>query len=323
MKKTLCCVFILVIFSGCSTKQAPLLFSSVNSFGLDVNPGLNGSPPHLAVGFKSADLAIVPTMYSSANSGETITPIRGCYQTGRDVGQIEECDVGSLLDPNIDKSSEKVEKSTPKINLKKASHISEIQDQIHRKSNSRVFDESWPAKLIDHHAVDTSPLQPWISSKAKAVDTSPMQPWWNEDNYKNNAVPTLPPVISLPKNETEEKSKDKSNEKSRDGKDPKSKAVPSAAIRGNVHQSILDSLSVFSSFEANAEVEGSKAGFGLGKMFATGAAAQHLTEGISIKIREGAGFKAMAITACISKLEEVAKSGKIKGTIDLNICRGN
>lgn len=86
-------------------------------------------------------------------------------------------------------------------------------------------------------------------------------------------------------------------------------------------QSIKDSLSVFSSFEAATDAASKSAGLNLGKMYATGAAAQHLTEGIGIKLqREGNGANAQAVTACVSKLSEIF--GDQLKPEDTKICQG-
>ncbi len=79
-----------------------------------------------------------------------------------------------------------------------------------------------------------------------------------------------------------------------------------AANPNGAAQSIKDALSVFSSFESGADAKTKEVGFSLGKLYATGAAAQHLTEGLGIKLqREGDTAKIKAVTQCITKLKEI------------------
>lgn len=70
--------------------------------------------------------------------------------------------------------------------------------------------------------------------------------------------------------------------------------------------SIKDSLSVLSSFGTAFSQEAKKAEFDLGKIYATGAAAQHLTTGMGKKMaNEGAAKKLEASEKCMAELNKL------------------
>ena len=71
-------------------------------------------------------------------------------------------------------------------------------------------------------------------------------------------------------------------------------------------KSIKDSLSVFSSFGSAFSQGDKQAEFNLGKLYATGAAAQHLSWGMGKKMKEeGTASNAKAVIDCIAKLSEI------------------
>lgn len=87
---------------------------------------------------------------------------------------------------------------------------------------------------------------------------------------------------------------------------------------GDQHQSISDSLSVYGTFDSETK-KGSEVGIGLGKVFATGVAAQHLTEGVSLKQRrEAKASNIQKKTECINAVK--AALGDKTTATDLSIC---
>jgi hypothetical protein len=81
-----------------------------------------------------------------------------------------------------------------------------------------------------------------------------------------------------------------------------------------------DSLSVFSSFDANTKVQASESGVALGKIFATGVAAQRLSSGVALNLQlqgvgkvQSEGLYAADIlaaqTECIKALVALKKEG--------------
>jgi len=84
-------------------------------------------------------------------------------------------------------------------------------------------------------------------------------------------------------------------------------------------QSMADSLSVFSSFNGNATASGtSGAGVGLGKVFATGVAAQQLTEGQNFFLQYK-GQALAAAPACLANLTTAVGAGKVTAS-ELAVC---
>jgi hypothetical protein len=99
-------------------------------------------------------------------------------------------------------------------------------------------------------------------------------------------------------------------------------AAPSTSPEGspsNEAEGMRDSLSVFSSFNTNASAS-SSAGVdvGLGKVFATGVAAQQLTEGQNYYLQYR-GFALANAASCLANLAKALGPGKATST-DIAIC---
>src|SRR6185437_1462721 len=66
--------------SGCAHSGGPLVFVVTHTVGVDIQAASTSSAtPGLTVGYKSADIAIVPTQLST-DGGD---PLRGCYSVGQ------------------------------------------------------------------------------------------------------------------------------------------------------------------------------------------------------------------------------------------------
>lgn len=89
-------------------------------------------------------------------------------------------------------------------------------------------------------------------------------------------------------------------------------------------QGMINSLSVFSSFNAKAGASGSTitgvgADVGLGKVFATGVAAQQLTEGQNYYLQYAGQALINSVAACLERLTKALGAGNVKST-DAQIC---
>lgn len=91
-----------------------------------------------------------------------------------------------------------------------------------------------------------------------------------------------------------------------------------SSIGGNQSQSVSDSLSVYGTFDSGTKAS-SDTGVTLGKVFATGVAAQHLTEGISLRERRNAkGAYIEKKTACVKAVKDAL--GEKTTAADLSRC---
>jgi len=89
---------------------------------------------------------------------------------------------------------------------------------------------------------------------------------------------------------------------------------------GERDQSMVDSLSIFSSFNSEAKGAVSNgAGIALGKVFATGVAAQQLTEGQNYFLQYQGQAAVYSSAQCIANLTLAMGAGKVQ-TADLKVC---
>jgi hypothetical protein len=80
--------------------------------------------------------------------------------------------------------------------------------------------------------------------------------------------------------------------------------------KSEARQSMIDSLSVFSSFNTDARA-GTQTDVGLGKVFATGIAAQQLTEGQNYYLQYKGQALRYAVTECLNALVKAKGEGKV------------
>jgi hypothetical protein len=86
------------------------------------------------------------------------------------------------------------------------------------------------------------------------------------------------------------------------------KALPVEAYKAR--QSMADSLSVFSSFDVDTKA-GTQSEIGLGKVFATGIAAQQLTEGQNVYLQYKGRALRYAVADCLNALAKAMGDGKV------------
>lgn len=78
--------------TGCASTQAPLIYVSKQTLGVEIGGGAQGAgSASLVLGFRNTDAAFVPTTASNKD-GTKVGRIRGCYNAGHNVGRIGDCD---------------------------------------------------------------------------------------------------------------------------------------------------------------------------------------------------------------------------------------
>jgi hypothetical protein len=94
-----------------------------------------------------------------------------------------------------------------------------------------------------------------------------------------------------------------------------------AGALGGQPEAMIDALSVFSSFNANAGASSSSgANVGLGKVFATGVAAQELTEAQNYYLQYKGQALVYATSQCLANLTQAMGPGKVTAA-DVQTCR--
>lgn len=85
-----------LLLTGCfASGQAPLIYVSEQTFGVEIGGGGAtdaASGITLVLGYKSTDIALVPTLATNSNS----IPIRGCYNAGHNVSGVANCADGNF-----------------------------------------------------------------------------------------------------------------------------------------------------------------------------------------------------------------------------------
>lgn len=241
-------LFSAALLSGCAQMSPmPLVFVSTNTLGVDIGTDPSSAQtPRLVLGYKTTDVAIVPVT-TELNQGPAI---RGCNSTLKNQSAVATCADSS----GSSQSKEGMAQPTPPSTGSKPVIKSTFQN-----GDTPAWRE---ASLLKIGLPDGS-QRPADTPNQRGVDIAQINPG----------------IMAIPlDNGPTAKPKPKPADKSKDSAAPK--AIPQDDGPSSYSQSIHDSLSVFSSFNADAKV-GAEGGVQLGKAFATGVAAQQLTEGIN------------------------------------------
>jgi|GEM_PF-2766690 len=274
-----------IVVSGCSSDMnTPLLFASSQTIGLSVSSSATENQgADITFGYKNRDFALVPTMAKGITGAPV--EIRACYRVGVNVGDVADCGKGN---------SQNGDSSPKEQNPQVRDNISYLQGAANAQD----------ANLLQMIA-DRSAQSPAALPMPRGGSFSP-------DIIRPMAVPI--PLVE-PDNKGEKAISIKTGDAA-GAADAQNNDKTILAARGNAAESVRDSLSVFSSFDAKSDVKGGEVGITLGKAFATGVAAQHLTEGMNFYIQyKGqalvSGAKATAKGECIRALTAAMGEGKV------------
>lgn len=246
-----------VLVAGCTQmKPMPLVFVSTSTLGVDIGADPSSAQtPRLVLGYKVNDVALVPVT-SEPSQGD---PIRGCYNTVKNMSGITACaDV-------VGSSPGKEEGPKDKLPVDKAMPIEKPNGQSSNKLKWRAANMLNRSNFISGSAQDSH----WITDSTGHDGVNVAQ----LGEKMKSAIPIdFGPGPQQKQNSIQKQGKTAVGQN----------AIPITPDGGSSSygQSMRDSLSVFSSFNTEAKV-GAEGGVQLGKAFATGVAAQQLTEGIN------------------------------------------
>ncbi|WP_295928900.1 hypothetical protein [uncultured Xanthomonas sp.] len=291
MKTSLAC-FSVLLLGGCAhLEQAPLVYASKTSFGVDVstasteNPGIS-----MNLGYKQVDAAYVPVAVArKCNDGVAGAD---CSKKGYDLLVIS--GVAREGDSDADGTSEDARiEVAKKASTDYARALSEEtlakQAMIEADSKLKQLRDSYSAAAKRQSAYDQAKLK-WASLQGAAASPGTVEE--ADVIAAKSAMDALAPTAEdqailagfaqsendLRQNAAAVASEYASKQKASELQEAILKSANAKIARSNLG----DSYSVFGSFDGTSTVNGKgSASIGLGKMFSTGVAAQRLASGIS------------------------------------------
>jgi hypothetical protein len=289
-----------LLAAGCyPLEQAPLVYASRTQMGVNVSAGTPDNPGlELSIGYKGVDAALVPVMVA-----------KHCPNVS-----IEQCDkLTYALQKILGTNSVGDESSVD------SARINELQGAIgvHRAEVTRLEDDLQRIKsqvadldrLQSQLQAFTNERQTIVESQARDVnDNDPATPV--EDRTPrlqeiDRQIQDLNSKLSTRAELTAAQSSRETeiaNAKSRLAEDRNRLTELQNRRAQSSKDEKEDALSVFGSFDGNATGNNSSAGLGVGKVFSTGVASQHLTQGMG-------RASAVAVRAkCIQTVADVAKA---------------
>lgn len=289
----------LIICACAPLQQAPLLYSSKTTVGVDLSASTTETPgASISLGVKLVDAAYVPVAVSKDSqlnrSGEIkafdILRIEAIYGEGV---------TGSKLDSLTDENKEKIKK-----------YLSAKNEEDSAKNE------------FDRVVEDLNTIQSSPQNVGEAVSGAPPN-----DGFPTNNIDGAP---KRPKENQEQinalKARRERSENNWKAKKEKADALFSAAaeaaslLRTDKH----DAMSVYGRFDSKGDgAAGSSpsASLTVGKIFSTGVASQNLTEAVKNDSRYSATAHCLdGIKTLVDKLSEQAKKDELIGKI-YNLCK--
>lgn len=292
LRKSLC-VVVAVLSGGCAhLEQAPLVYSSKTSFGLDVSTASTESPSiAMSVGYKQVDAAYVPVAVARACRESAVNCDGFNYKLELISGR-------SLSGSNDDGLSEAERVLRAKQAFEQYKKALADYNDAYRGFQDAAKDASVLQAKLDtlmkqqQDANEQRDKEERDKARAEAAARSGASP---PDARPDTAVAVVaswgPDKDAELKKTTDElkraldaqaqlQLKERSLKAALDAEEQRNtaaKALVSQSNRG-------DAYSVFGSFTAGDEVGGEKVSFGLGKMFSTGVASQNLSEGVALSM---------------------------------------
>lgn len=275
----------LALTSCASLQQAPLIYSSKSTVGLDLSSSTTESPgASISVGVKLVDAAYVPVAVSKrigakddSDTNKEIHRIEAIFGEGITQGSLE-----SLTEENKRKiinylnaklTEEALDAQISELNKKKDSLISEKVG-----FDRRIEEINLEVTTISPGDIDKSPLIADLKTQIKSSE--------NEIKNTEQQIAALKPKY------------DAAVKNSLDLFEAASKAA--SFLRTDKR----DAMSVYGRFgsRSTAEVSATKAGLAAGKIFSTGVASQNLTE--------AARYEAMydGVAKCLESVLEIYKA---------------
>ncbi|MGZ8286841.1 MAG: hypothetical protein ACXW27_16005 [Allosphingosinicella sp.] len=288
-----------LLAAGCyPLEQAPLVYTSRQQMGVNVSAGTPDNPGlELSIGYKGVDAALVPVMVA-----------KHCPEVSA-----EQCDKLTYhLEKILGKNNVGDESSVD------SARINELQGavRVHQAEVTRLEDD---LKEVKSNIADVdrsqSELQAFESERQTIVDSQNRERTEGEEapvedrtvrlQEIDNQIGTLKAKVAA-RSELEatrlRTETEIANAKSRLTEDRNRLKELQERRAQSSKDDKEDALSVFGSFDGNASANNNSASLGVGKVFSTGVASQHLTQGL------GRASSVAVRAKCILTVSEVAKT---------------
>lgn len=286
--------------TGCGNlQQAPLVYASKTSVGIDMSGSSTEVPGvSLALGFKQVDAAYVP-----------VAVARKC-----DAGKANCSDAGYSLQLITGTS---MSDTTPALN----EEIQKMKTQLVQYEIALGEMQGWKARrrILDAEVAELTTSLQMLQAKQKAErPVTPARPASDVEATGGGvegagvaaAEESLTPKEGTQLKELPDELQKKTRE--RDGADAELKQAESrvSALRPQAEAARRqlekidrkDAYSVYGRFEGQTRVEAGFGQIGLGKIFSTGVASQHLSQGL------GGYYRYLGVAACFDAANKLAAS---------------
>ena len=290
----------MLVLSGCAhLEQAPLVYTSKTSFGLEVSTTSTESPGiSMIVGFKQVDAAYVPVAVArKCGSGEKeISELEADLCRERSFHEIKmisgSSNEGGLS--SIEQASES-EALTNELNQKISSRESAMKDvesqrEVLNAKEEALFDLKKRKAEYDINLINIRKLGEDIASVSEADQDKASRNIKQEAEKLKLEVENKNFISSIggsiDKYSGEEKKREEQIQSAKialqeaDKRHKNTQNEINAVVK-KMRMSRMDSYSVFGSFDSKGKATGDSASFQLGKIFATGVASQNISSGLS------------------------------------------
>lgn len=332
MKKLVAPVVILLTLTGCALQQAPLVYSSKISVGVDLSATSSETPgASINLGYKSVDAAYVPVAVSKkiddiANKTDTlkIELIAAKYGAGTlSNSRDAQATLGKLhADLQAASTASETLRSTINImenNQRSLQQRAELLSQLDATLQS--VEKLRPQKAADgiptDNAAFTDALKPAQETigKLAALNVNLKTPL-SANRDGSDSVATVKAEVSQLKATADEQATGISENIKKNKSDLALSEQKVTSLKSDIDNTLnmyrtdkTDALSVYGRFDSNgsgsfggsdpaADGKGGKAGLLVGKVFSTGLASQNLTEAVKFE----------SVTRCLLAMSEILKS---------------
>lgn len=334
------CVVATLALASCATlEQAPLVYSSKTSVGVDISTTSTETPGlSMSVGFKQVDAAYVPVAVAKACQTEKNSAICNAALHRLEVIGGKEQLGNSPMDAKADDTAVLTEAIKQQLNNytiaeKKYTDDSITYDEAIAKKT--LLESAWTKKKeLNKETLELDRLK---TAANGASATEEDRNAAKEQQKKVDGITLTQKESAISADIATESEYDQALglanqeiQNSADQKEKSKKAAEDQLTRFKQTKEALtnrgDSYSVFGSFRGRTGVgkgsgTGAQASVGLGKIFATGVASQKISDGLSDYYRnrgKGACYRAVAVAAVNGKVDKDVVASLLKGCADIS-----
>jgi hypothetical protein len=321
--------------AGCAhLEQAPLVYTSKTSFGIEVSTTSTESPGvNMTVGFKQLDAAYVPVAVArkcgSEKSGITKIEVELCMErTFHEIRMISGNSTELGLSPS--ESASESEALMSELNQKISSRESAMKEvdakrDVFRAAEMALSDLEKRKAQFDKNEIEIRGLNEEINSAVSAEDEKiARRDRLAAENAGFSSLGGNANAFAEEKKKRETQLSDASQALMVSEKKYNDAQVEVEGVVKKMRTSRKDAYSVFGSFDSKGGADDDSASFQLGKIFATGVASQNISDGLSdmYKNRENSAQECFQVISGALKGADQEAAKKIRESLKemLEIC---